>query len=161
MMQGVVNARHEAIVRLRVRGPGGVELDVDAIVDCGFTSSLTLPMAVVTALSLARQSGGTAVLADGSIRQFDIFAAEVAGGGTWRAVLVSAVERVALGNAPVSGPQGGDRGGPRRFGGNPSAPLKQSRTSGCCDSRYDQDHDEIPDVFGEIEDTPIFVVTAY
>jgi hypothetical protein len=27
--------------------------------------------------------------------------------------------------------------------------------------RYDHDDDEIPDVFGEIEDTPIFVVTAY
>ena len=27
--------------------------------------------------------------------------------------------------------------------------------------RYDRDHDEVPDVFGEIEDAPIFVVTAY
>ena len=27
--------------------------------------------------------------------------------------------------------------------------------------RYDRDHDEGPDVFGEIEDAPIFVVTAY
>ena len=63
MIQGVVNARHEAIVRLRMRGLGGVESDVDAIVDSGFTSSLTLPTAVVIALGLARQSGGTAVLA--------------------------------------------------------------------------------------------------
>jgi len=29
MIQGVVNARYEAIVRLRVRGPGGLESDVD------------------------------------------------------------------------------------------------------------------------------------
>jgi clan AA aspartic protease len=98
MIQGVVNARHEAIVRLRVRGPGGVESDVDAIIDSGFTSSLTLPTAVVTSLGLARQSGGTALLADGSVRQFDIFAAEVAWDGTWRAVLVSAV-----GNEPLIG----------------------------------------------------------
>jgi hypothetical protein len=27
--------------------------------------------------------------------------------------------------------------------------------------RYDRDLDEIPDVFGEIEDAPIFVITAY
>ena len=33
MIQGVVNASHEAVVRLRVRGPGGVESDVDVIVD--------------------------------------------------------------------------------------------------------------------------------
>ena len=98
MIQGVVNARHEAIVRLRVRGPGGVESHVDAIVDSGFTSSLTLPSAVVTALGLARQSGGTAVLADGSIRQFDIFGAEVEWDGSWRAVLVSGV-----GNEPLMG----------------------------------------------------------
>ena len=81
---------------LRVRGPGGVELVVDVIVDSGFTASLTLPMAVVTALALNGQSGGTAVLADGSVRQFDIFAAEVAWGGTWRAVLVSAVGNESL-----------------------------------------------------------------
>jgi clan AA aspartic protease len=98
MIRGVVNARREAIVRLRVRGPGGVESDVDAIVDSGFTSSLTLPVTTVTALGLARQSGSSAVLADGSVRQFDICAAEVSWGGTWRPVLVSAV-----GNAPLLG----------------------------------------------------------
>lgn len=98
MIQGVVNARHEAVVRLRVRGPGGVESDADAIVDSGFSSSLTLPMAMVTALGLARQSGGIAVLADGSFRHYDIFAAEAEWGGTWRAVLVSAV-----GNEPLLG----------------------------------------------------------
>jgi predicted aspartyl protease len=96
MIRGTVNARHEAVVRLRVRGPGGVESDEDVIVDSGFTASLTLPVTKVSALGLARQSGGTAVLADGSVRQFDIFAAEVAWGGTWRAVLVSAVGNESL-----------------------------------------------------------------
>jgi len=98
MIRGVVNARNEAVVRLRVRGPGGVESDVDAIVDSGFTSSLTLPATVVTTLGLARQSGGTAVLADGSVRQFEIWAAEVEWGDTWRTVLVSAI-----GNEPLLG----------------------------------------------------------
>jgi clan AA aspartic protease len=98
MIQGVVNVRHEAVVRLRVRGPGGVESDVDAIVDSGFTASLALPVTMVTGLGLVRQSGGTARLADGSVRQFDVCAAEVAWGGTWRAVLVSAV-----GNEPLMG----------------------------------------------------------
>ena len=96
MIQGVVNARHEAVVRLRLRGSGGVESDVDAIVDSGFSSSLTLPMTMVTALGLARQSGGVAVLADGSFRHYDIFVAEVEWGGTWRAVLVSAVGNESL-----------------------------------------------------------------
>jgi clan AA aspartic protease len=87
MIQGAVNSRNEAVVHLRVRAPGGAELEADAIVDSGFTSSLTLPMPVVTALGLVRQSGGSAVLADGSVRQFDIFAAELLWGGIWRAVL--------------------------------------------------------------------------
>ena len=98
MMRGVVNARREAVVRLRVRGPSGIESEVDAIVDSGFTSSLTLPAATITALGLVRQSGSSAILGDGSVRQFDICAAEVAWAGTWRAVLVSA-----LGNEPLLG----------------------------------------------------------
>ena len=98
MIRGVVNARHEAVVRLRVRGPAGVESDIDVIIDSGFTASLTLPATTITALGLARQSGGTAVLADWSVRQFDIFAAEVTWDGTWRVVLVSAV-----GNEPLLG----------------------------------------------------------
>jgi predicted aspartyl protease len=52
-------------------------LDIDAVVDSGFTASLTLPSATIAALGLARQSSGGAVLADGSVRQFDIYAAEV------------------------------------------------------------------------------------
>ena len=58
--------------------------------------SLSLPLDVVSTLALIRQSGGTAVLADGSIRQFDLFAAEVAWDGHWRAVLVSAVGKESL-----------------------------------------------------------------
>ena len=98
MIRGVVNARLEAVVYLRVRGSGGVESDLDVIVDSGFTASLALPVTGVTALGLTRQSGGTAVLADGSVRQFDICAAEVEWGGVWRTLLVSAV-----GNEPLLG----------------------------------------------------------
>ncbi len=96
MIGGVVNTRHEAVVQLRVRGPSGLELDVDTLIDSGFTASLTLPAATVATLGLARQSGGGAVLADGSVRQFDIYAAEVEWNGVWRPVLVSAVGVEAL-----------------------------------------------------------------
>ena len=98
MIRGVVNARREAIVPLRMRGPSGGEMALDAVVDSGFTAALALPVAVVAALGLGRQSVGGAVLADGSVRQFDIYAAEVAWGGVWRPVLVSAVsDEVLLG----------------------------------------------------------------
>jgi clan AA aspartic protease len=73
-------------------------LDVYAIVDTGFTSSLTLSTATASTLGLVRQSGGSAVLADGSIRQFEIWTAEVTWDGTWRSVLVSGI-----GNEPLLG----------------------------------------------------------
>jgi hypothetical protein len=41
MIRGVVNTQCEAVVRLRVRGPSGAGLDVDAVVDSGFTASFT------------------------------------------------------------------------------------------------------------------------
>jgi clan AA aspartic protease len=91
MIGGTVSARLEAVIRLRVRGTGGAELDFDAVIDTGFTSSLTLPATAVTALGLVRQAGGSAVLGDGSVRSFDVYAAEVQWDGNWRSVLVSAI----------------------------------------------------------------------
>lgn len=91
MIHGVVNARLEAVVWLRVRGPGGGESSVEAVVDTGFTAALALPPATIAALGLIHQSGGRAVLADGSIGTFDVFGAEVASGAGWRAALVWAV----------------------------------------------------------------------
>ena len=58
MIRGVVNARREAVVLLRLRGPTGTERGVDAVVDSGCTASLVLPAAVVAALGLVRQSAG-------------------------------------------------------------------------------------------------------
>ncbi len=95
-MRGVVNARREAVVRLRMRGPTGVECYVDAIVDSGFTASLTLPATLVNTLRLVKQSGSGVVLADGSVCQVDTFAAEVEWDGTWLVVLVSAVGNESL-----------------------------------------------------------------
>ena len=106
MIRGAVNPRLEAVARLRVRGPGGAEADVDAVIDTGFTASLTLPPAVVAALGLARQSGGSALFADGSVRPFDLYAAEVDWGGAWRPVLVWVVgEEVLLGMRLLAGHQ--------------------------------------------------------
>ena len=87
----MVNDRLEAIVRLRVRGPSGIEVELDAIIDSGFSSLLTLPGATVAALGLTSQSVGKAVLADGSVRRFDLCAAEVNWDGVWIPILISAV----------------------------------------------------------------------
>jgi clan AA aspartic protease len=86
-----VNARREAIIRLQVRGPLGTVVSLEAVVDTGFSASLSIPATTVSALGLARQTAGEAVLADGTTRQFDIFAAEVEWDGIWRPILVSSI----------------------------------------------------------------------
>jgi predicted aspartyl protease len=73
-----------------------VALDVQTGEYSGFTGSLTLSATTAAALGLTRQSGGGAVLADGSVRQFDIYAAEVEWNGGWRPVLVWATGNEAL-----------------------------------------------------------------
>jgi clan AA aspartic protease len=104
VIRGTVNAHREAIVRLRLRGPGGAEADVDAVVGTGYSAALTLSAATVAALGLTRQSGGRAVLADGTVRLFDIYAAEVDWVGRWWRVLVSAVgDQVLLGMRLLGG----------------------------------------------------------
>jgi clan AA aspartic protease len=106
MIRGAVNAQLEAVIRLRVRGPVGAEVDLDAVIDTGFTASLTIPPTVAVALGLVRQSGGSAMLADGSVRPFDIYAAEVEWGGTWRPVLMWTVgEEVLAGMRLIAGHQ--------------------------------------------------------
>jgi len=89
--RGAVNARLEAVITLRVRRPGGAEQVVEAVIDTGYTGSLTLPAGVVAALNLTRRSGGQAVLADGSKRRFDTFAADVFWGGSWVGVVASVI----------------------------------------------------------------------
>jgi clan AA aspartic protease len=96
MIRGLVNARFEAIVRLRVRGPTGAEQEVDAVVDSGYTASLVLPTVVVGTLGLVRRSGVRVTLADGTIQQFDVHEAEVEWDGEWQHMLASAIGDTAL-----------------------------------------------------------------
>jgi clan AA aspartic protease len=91
MIRGAVNAHDEAVVRLRVRGPGGVEASVDAVIDSGFSGSLTLPAAIVSQLGLVRRSSGRGTLADGSIQIYEVYAAELEWDASWRLVHVSAI----------------------------------------------------------------------
>ena len=46
MIEGVVNAAHEAVVPLTVSGPAGVRREIEAIIDTDFGGFLTLPSEV-------------------------------------------------------------------------------------------------------------------
>ena len=50
MITGVVSLYREALVRVTVRGPGGPEQEIEAVIDTGFDGSLTLPLAHIVSL---------------------------------------------------------------------------------------------------------------
>ena len=43
MITGVVNADHEATIQLVIQGDHGQQETIEAVIDTGFTGSLTLP----------------------------------------------------------------------------------------------------------------------
>ena len=96
VVRGTVGRRGDAVVRLRLRGPTGVEVNVDALIDTGFTASMTLPLATVHHLALVGGPGGRARLGDGSVRLFDLYPAQVEWGGRWQPLIVSALGREPL-----------------------------------------------------------------
>ena len=77
MIEGSVNAAHEAVVGLVVRGPSGRTRDVRAVVDTGFSRFLTLRPSIVTELGLAFRTVDIVVLADGSEATLHVYAVTV------------------------------------------------------------------------------------
>ena len=77
MIEGAVNAAHEAVIGLVVQGPSGRTRDVRAVVDTGFSRFLTLSPAMVTELGLDFRGADRFVLADGSEVTLHVYAATV------------------------------------------------------------------------------------
>lgn len=95
MVTGVVTNDREAQIPIVVAGPDG-RRDIDAVIDTGFTGSLTLPSQLIEGFQmpwLCRQPG---ILADGSVHFFDVYVATVVWNGVEREVEVEAVESGAL-----------------------------------------------------------------
>lgn len=87
MITGIVKAG-EARIRLKVKGARGREQEVEAILDTGYTESLTLPPTLIAALGLRWRSVDRARLADGSECSFDVYVGKVVWDGKERRVLV-------------------------------------------------------------------------
>lgn len=86
MIAGTVSPQLDALIPLRVVGPAGTVASVSAVVDTGFSDSLTLPPSVIAALGLAWVRVTAVGLADGSVVQVPIYQAEVLWHGVVRAV---------------------------------------------------------------------------
>jgi predicted aspartyl protease len=92
MITGAVTRNREAIVRLRLRGPRGVEVEIDAILDTGFTEFLTLPQTSVASLALSQLYTEGLTMADGSIVQADLYECVVVWDGQPRTVPLHCLE---------------------------------------------------------------------
>ena len=96
MIQGLVNAAYEAVVRLTVQGPSGERREIEAVVDTGYNGFLTLPQGLVTELGLVYRDRGRAILADGSEVFFDTYDVAVLWDGRLRNTRASAADTTPL-----------------------------------------------------------------
>lgn len=92
MISGHVNANREAIIRLLVRDAAGQAQAIEAIIDTGFTGFLSLPSGLIAMLGLAWRGHSQAVLADGGLHLFDVYAATVIWDGQVRTVETDAAD---------------------------------------------------------------------
>lgn len=87
MIIGLIKAG-EGRIRVKVKGFRGREQEVEAVIDTGYTASLTLPPALIGALGLRWQTVAHVTLADGSARILDVYEAKVVWDGKVRSILV-------------------------------------------------------------------------
>jgi clan AA aspartic protease len=77
VISGTVTRYREAVVRLHVRGPGGQEEEIEAVIDTGFSDFLTLAPPVIAALALQLAGSMRVTLADGGEIDLDAYISTV------------------------------------------------------------------------------------
>jgi len=92
MMFGTVNNHCEAIIKVAVGRIGSPKVTVDAVIDTGFTSFLSLPLAIITDLGLTWHYRDVGTLGDGSEVVFEIYKAAVLWNGQNQIVDIAASE---------------------------------------------------------------------
>lgn len=96
MIEGVVSAVYEAVVRLTVQGPAGTAREIEAVIDTGFNGFLTLPPGLVAELALTLEGLGRATLGDGSEVTFPFYDVAVRWDGQMRYGLADAAASTPL-----------------------------------------------------------------
>ena len=96
MIAGVVNSTLAATVHLSVRGSGGQEEDIEAIIDTGFNGFLTLSPVLVRRLGLPHLGQSRVVLASGQEEILDLYEVTLLWDGQWRTVETDAADTDAL-----------------------------------------------------------------
>ncbi|MGB3516774.1 MAG: hypothetical protein WBA43_09965 [Elainellaceae cyanobacterium] len=92
MMQGFVNQKCEAIIRVAVGHTNSPKQMVEAVIDTGFTGFLSLPLSIITDLGLPWHFRDLGTLGDGSEVIFDMYKATVIWDGKSQVIDVAASE---------------------------------------------------------------------
>jgi clan AA aspartic protease len=90
MILGSVNANREAIIQIAVLNDNKQIKAIKAVIDTGYTGDLMLPRAIVDDLGLILRGIQDAILGDGSIKIFEMYAGSVIWDGQIRRVEVNA-----------------------------------------------------------------------
>lgn len=98
MIKGHVNSRLEAVLTLTLIGPTERSLQIEAVIDTGYSGSLTLPPSLVAELNLPYVGKSGAVLADDTPVGFPVHDCTVLWDGQPRHIAADA-----LGSAPLIG----------------------------------------------------------
>jgi clan AA aspartic protease len=103
-MKGEVTADYEISISLEVIGPSGTAIHINAILDTGFSSFLSLPTSLVNQLGLQHLHERPFILAGGHIVDFDVYLARVRWNGMIREItVVCAEDAVLLGMQMIRG----------------------------------------------------------
>ena len=86
MIEGMVSARHEAVVPLSIQGPDGWALDIEAVVDTGYQGFIALPPTMVAELALPFSHTTWMILADDTEASFAAHRATVLWDGQSREI---------------------------------------------------------------------------
>lgn len=92
MITGTITANREAVVPLQLVASAGQAVDIDAVVDTGFTGSLTLPLGLIGLLGFAFRSRQQIMLGDGSLVLADVFVGTVLWEGKSIVIEIDAAE---------------------------------------------------------------------
>lgn len=92
MIFGFVNDNCEAIIKIAVGHANSPKIMINAVIDTGFTSFLSLPLSTITALGLPWSCRDFGTLGDGSEVIFEIYTASVIWDGQIKIVDVVASE---------------------------------------------------------------------
>ena len=104
MIEGKVNDANEEIIRLRLLPPtDNAPLEIDAVVDTGFSGEMTLSETLIQSLELSWLCRENGRLADGSVVAFDVYVANVMWGEHKRTVEVASADETLVGMGLIKG----------------------------------------------------------